>query len=111
MGKFKIFGIAVGGIAAIMLVMFVFGLFGLGWFKFFGPKKEDIRREIFENTQSYVHGKIQDLAKYKLEYDSATNDNSKEAIRQIILSRFAEFDDSKIKAAGLRQFLVKQRGY
>ncbi|KKL04271.1 hypothetical protein LCGC14_2617760 [marine sediment metagenome] len=109
--KLKIFGITVGGLIALLLLMVVLGLFGLGWFKFFGPKYEDVRRDIFENTQSYVHGKIQALAKYKNEHDRAESPAGKEAIRQLIINQFAEFDETKIKAAGLRNFLTNMRGY
>jgi hypothetical protein len=111
MGKFKIAGIGIGVLVGFLALQFVLGLYGLAWFKFFEPKKEDIRREIFENTQSYVHGKIQDLAKYKLEYDALKDPSAKEAIRQVIVMRFAEFDETKIKSSGLRNFLVQQRGY
>ena len=82
MSKSKIFGLSVGGLALFLVIMFIFGLYGLGWFKFFGPKTENIKREIFENTQSYVHGKIQDLAKYYDEYNQADGVDEKEAIRQ-----------------------------
>ena len=102
----KWFGIGIG----ILALFFVFGLYGLGWQKFFLPKQENIRRQIFEQTQSYVHGKIQDLAKYKDEYDNADID-SKETIRQTIILRFAEFDETKIKSASLRNFLIQTRGY
>ena len=99
-----------GFVAAVIAVIFVIGLFGLGWNKFFLPKQENIRRDVFEETQSYVHGKIQDLAKYKLEYDNASTEEQ-DALRFIIVNRFAEFDETKIKAAGLRNFLTKIRGY
>jgi cell division septal protein FtsQ len=97
-------------LAAVVVVIFVIGLLGLGWQKFFKPKYENVRREVFENTQSYVHGKIQDLAKYKVEYENAETSN-REVIRQVIIVRFAEFDESKIQTTGLRNFLVQMRGY
>jgi len=93
-----------------LVVLFLLGLYGLGWMKFFEPKKENIRREIFEQTQSYTHGKIQDLAKYYDEY-SKSDTSGKEAIRQMIIMRFAEFDAEKIKSAKLRNFLTNTRGY
>lgn len=110
MSNIKMVGIGIGSIVGILIISFIFGLYGLGWMKFFGPKKENIRREIFEQTQSYVHGKIQDLAKYQDEYNSA-DINGKEAVRQLIIVRFAEFDETKIKPARLRNFLVSMRGY
>lgn len=112
-GVMKIFGLVFGAVATLALLIglaFVLEVGGLQWKMYFAPKHENVRREVFEETQSYVHGKIQDLAKYKGEYDKA-DDEGKEAIRHLIVIRFAEFDDSKIKASGLRGFLVKMRGY
>jgi hypothetical protein len=109
-GKIKIFGYSVGGLAIVLTVVFVLGLFGLGYYKFFAPKKENIRREVFEETQSYVHGKIQDLAKYREEYYRSTDDG-KEALKATIIMRFAEFDETQIRSPELRQFLKETRGY
>ena len=108
--KWKWIGIGIGSLIGILLLFFVFGLYALGWMKFFEPKKENIRREIFEQTQSYVHGKIQDLAKYYEEYEKA-DANSKESIRQLIIVRFAEFDEAKIRSTKLKTFLTSMRGY
>ncbi len=102
----KVVGIFVGS----LILLFVIGLYGLGWMKFFEPKKENIRREIFEQTQSYVHGKVQDLAKYQDEYNKA-GVGGKESIRQLIILRFAEFDETQIRPVKLRNFLTNMRGY
>ncbi len=100
----------IGIVILILALLFLLGLYGLGWFKFFAPKTENIRREVFENTQSYTHGKIQDLAKYCEEYNKS-NSTGREAIKQLILFRFAEFDARKINSEQLKQFLVQTRGY
>ena len=107
----KTVGIVLGGFVGLLLIIFIFGVFELGWMKFFEPKKENIRREIFEETQSYVHGKIQDLAKYYDEYNKADLQSDKETIRQLIIMRFAEFDETKIRSVRLRNFLTNMRGY
>jgi hypothetical protein len=99
------------GLVVLVAVAFVLGLGGLQWKRFFAPRHENVRREVFEETQSYVHGKVQDLAKYKDEYDKADSAEDREAVRQVIVLRYAEFDETKIKAAGLRAFLVRMRGY
>jgi len=100
----------VGLCLSALVVLFLLGLYGLGWMKFFEPKKENIRREIFEQTQSYTHGKIQELAKYHDEYNKADT-SGKEALRQMIILRFAEFDETKIRSQKLRNFLTNTRGY
>jgi len=99
-------GIFVG----VLTLFFLFGLYSLGWMKFFEPKRENIRREIWEQMQSRVHGVVQDLAKYKYEYEKADS-NGKEVIRQVILQRFAQFDEKKIESENLRNFLTRMRGY
>ena len=79
-------------------------------FKFFEPKKENIRREIFENTKSYTHGKIQDLAKLYQEYQKADPDG-KETIKTLVQSQFSDFDAEKINNYKLQIFLTNMRGY
>jgi len=106
----KIIGWSLLAFAGVLILAFVMGLYGLGWKKFFKPKEENIDRQVFEQTQSFVHGKIQDLARYYDEYNRAEEDE-KEAIRQTIIIRFAEFDESKVSSMKLRQFLITMRGY
>ena len=110
MGKFKMFGMSVGGITLTLVIVFALGLLGLGWDKFFLPKQENIKRDVYVNTQSYVSGKIQDISKYYNEYNKA-DAVGKGALRQIIITQFAEFDESKIKSQTLRGFLISMRGY
>ncbi len=93
-----------------LMVPFLIGLYSLGMFKFFAPKTENIKREIFENTKSYLHGVQQDLGKYYLEYQKA-DDAGKGAIRATIQMRFAEVDVNKLQSPELRLFLTTTRGY
>ena len=106
MSKWRITGYVLGGLVGL----FVVGLLSLGATKFFGPRQENIRRNIFENTQSYVHGKTQDLSKYYAEYTEADAEG-KESIKALIVMQFADFDESDIRSARLRSFLVQMRGY
>lgn len=98
------------GILIFVVLSFLIGMFTLSYYKFFAPKFGDAKRRVFEEQQSYVHGKIQDLAKYYDEYTTAPVAD-KEAIRKLIIMRFAEFDKSKIQSSALRGFLKKMRGY
>ena len=100
-------GVFVGFLALI----FILELFRLGMFKFFAPKKENIRREVFENTKSYTHGLVQDLSKYWNEYRKAESQDDKNAIKGIVRVRFAEFDIDKLNSPQLKQFLINMRGY
>lgn len=106
MKKWQIVGITL----AVLTVPVFLGLYQLGMFKFFAPKFEDVRRDVFENTKSYLHGVQQDLGKYYLEYQTADEDG-KTAIRATIQMRFAEVDVSKLQSPKLQQFLTQTRGY
>ena len=59
---------------------------------FFKPKWQNVERKTFEQTQSFNHGKRQDLAKYYLEYTKSNDMGDKEAIAIVIRSQFADFD-------------------
>lgn len=109
--KLKIAGLSVSAFIGIIALVFLIGFVGLGYKKVFYPAHENINREVFENTQSYVHGKIQDLAKYKVEYNKTTDPTEQQAIRTIINQQFAQFDSAKIQDANLRNFLVQMRGF
>lgn len=65
-------------------------------YKFFAPKYEDARRDVFENTQSYIQGKRQELNKYRLEYMRAKDPLDKEAIKMMILHSMANIDKDKL---------------
>lgn len=98
-------------IVIFLALLFTLELLGLQWTRFFAPKRENIRREVFENTKSYTYGKIQDLSKYYVKYQKANNVENKTAIANLIRMQFAEFDEKKINNAKLKQFLIDTRGY
>ena len=110
----KIFGYICAGIVSLILIIVILiglGLFQLEWMKFFNPKKEEIRREVYEQTQSYTHGKAQELAKYYEEYTKAKTTEDKELIKNLIQFKFAEFDQSTLNSEKLKTFLSNMRGY
>ena len=88
----------------IAALTYVFGWFGVGYTKTVGKAQENANREVFEQTQSYVEGKRQELTKYRLEYMEDKDSTDREAIRRTILSSFANFDENKLPA-DLQQFL------
>lgn len=92
----------------ICLIGFAFlsELIGLHWMHYFGVKESNIEREMFEETKSYNEGKIQDLIKYKYEYDLA-DEKEKQIIANTIRHMFADYDEEKIKSEELKTFLKK----
>ena len=89
-----------------VLLVLCFGLtwMGIEWRGFFGPKRAVIEREIFEETPSYRHGKIQDLTRYRFQYMKATSDEARSAIASTVRLQFAQFDVRSLDQAELRKF-------
>ena len=110
MGKVKTGFKISGSLIVVLAIIFALGLAGLGWKAFFKPKHENIERKVFENTKSYTHGMSQELAKHYSEYQKGTA-TEKKIIRNVIKSRFADFDEAKIRTQALKSFLLRMRGY
>lgn len=72
-------------------------------YKFWAPKQEQVRREVFEQTKSYNQGMIQELQNMQFEYVKATPDQ-KAALRSLILHRAADFPEDKMPS-DLRAFI------
>jgi hypothetical protein len=79
------------GIVVICGLVFGAECLDLVNFGFFAPKYENVHRKVFEQTQSYVEGKRQDLTKYYEEWRRSDKEG-KEGIRSIVLESFANFD-------------------
>jgi uncharacterized protein HemX len=98
------------GFIACLIVILAIGL-GLGWFNVFATKtvgkaQQNANRAVFEQTQSYVEGKRQELIKDYHEWINADKD-SKKSIEAIVRASFASFDESKIEQPELYSFLKK----
>lgn len=96
--------IVIGSIIGLFLLIFLANEFSIFGTKFWGVRKENARREVFENTQSYVEGKRQELIKLHHEWNKASADD-KIAIEATIRMNFANFDESKIEQPELYSFL------
>ena len=85
---------------------------GLSWvvmgnefflYKFFAPKQEQVRREVFEQTKSYRQGMIQELENMQFQYVQA-DDEHKKALKFMILHRAADFPQDDMPS-DLRSFV------
>ena len=92
--------------AIILVIVFGLSLVFLDWGSFLEKRRTDQRRDIFKSSQSYNEGKIQDLLRYRLEYNKADREGKK-ILADTIRHMFADFDESKIKIDKLRVFLKK----
>lgn len=78
-------------VLAIFLAPWVLNSQSLSLFKFFSPRTEQVRREVFETSKAYREGTAQELENLHLEYLGATTDEQRGAIRAVILHRTANF--------------------
>lgn len=101
----------IGIIVLIAVIAFGLELAGLEWTRFFAPKRANIEREVFENTKSFTHGKIKELAKHYQEYNEVGSADDRQIIKNVIRESFADFDKGKINTQKLKDFLTEMRGY
>jgi hypothetical protein len=105
-------GLMFVGILLIMGVIgFGFDILNIQKKRITEPMKENVRREVFENTQSYVHGKRQELAKAYGEWSKTEDVTKKSAIEEVIKVTFSDFPANEINNDNLRKWLVSTRGY
>ena len=100
--------------AVVLLVVLLFiGFFlGLGWlvqgnqfflYRYFAPREESVRREVFEQSKAYNQGMIQELQNMQFEYVKADAEH-KQALASIILHRAADYPEDRMPA-DLRVFI------
>lgn len=89
---------------------FVANGMGLISYKFFGPKWEDAKRDVFENTNSFTKAKVQEATKYRLEYLRAKDPVERNAIKVTIAQSLADFDEDKyVKNDELREWISQMK--
>lgn len=106
----KIIWLSIISFIGLLALVFMLNVYGLASFAFFAPKQAKVERHVFENTPSYVQGKIQDLSNYKLQIDTSKDLSNKAAIKATIRSQFANFNISDCPDE-LKLFLQDIRGY
>jgi len=93
---FAAIGIFVGFLVVMIGLNFMFGWVNVGYTKTVGKAQQNAERTVYEESQSYVEGKRQEINKYRLEYKREKDPQAKEAIRQTILQSVANFDLEKL---------------
>jgi hypothetical protein len=102
--------LAIGIIVGMTAIGFYSGFIGNIYDATVGKQHMDVERTNFKESKSYVEGMIQDLAKYKRQYDQAQTDSDKKTILNFVNNEFANFDASKIEDSALLNFLNQARG-
>lgn len=88
--------ITIGVIVGLFVLVFAANEFEIFGTRFWGVRKENARREVFEQTQSYVEGKRQELV--KLHHEWVTADSAdKKVIEAVVRQSFANFDETKLQ--------------
>ena len=84
-----------------VVVMGILGFLGnyIGFFNyaFFAPKQEQVRYNVFKESQAYNDGMIRDLEDLKMTYQQA-DANGKTALKGTILHRFSIYDKNRLPA-------------
>ena len=95
---FKVFGYAF----LVLLAIYVLGFFATGGelaiYRFWAPQMEDVKREVFEQTQSYVQGKNTYIARLRRDYESSEGPQ-RESIHRLILSEAETIDEGNLTAS------------
>jgi hypothetical protein len=103
-------GIAATVVYIVVSVALLFGavtagnFFGLWSYSFFAPKYEKARRDVYENTPSFVRGATRDLENLRIEYLSAKNEEHKLVLADTIRHRASSIDRENLTPE-LRSFL------
>lgn len=88
----------------------------LGWgltyndfamYRYFAPKQEAVRRQVFEQTKSYNQGMIQELQNMQFQYEQA-DPKHRAALADLILHRSADYNVDLLPP-DLRSFIAELR--
>jgi hypothetical protein len=90
-------------LALLVAICFLYGIGFLATggdlliYRFWAPKMENAKREVFENTQSYVQGKTEYIGKLRYQYLAAEPNSAQQAsLRMLILSEASTVDLDKL---------------
>lgn len=82
-------------IGSIVGLSYGFGWIGVHQTKTITKAQRNADREVFEQTNSFVKGKRQEILKYYKEWQQAETETDKKAIENILSMSLADFDEDK----------------
>ncbi len=94
MEYFKIILATLMGIILLGALGFAFTAVDFASYRFWAPKQENVRREVYENTKSYRDGLRRDFDNLYLQYVSAKTVDEKDAVLSVIRHRASGVDPS-----------------
>lgn len=87
MSFFKFIGAFVGALILLGIIAMAVNATAYGNYKFWAPKQEQVRREVFENTKSYRDGLRRDFDNLYLQYQEEKDPNTQAAIKSVMRHR------------------------
>lgn len=91
----KTLGYCLLGAVFITALSFFSGILDVSLLNTFGVRKADVQRRIFEQSQSYNEGMLQDLEHLAVQYEMANGDQ-KLALKALVIHRFEIFPQDKL---------------
>ena len=101
-----------GALAALVLLTYIgfgFGELQALYNRTVGSDISSSQTDMFYKSKGYTDGMAQELSKYKLELTQTKDETARGAIIAHINEEFADFDESQIQNADLKQFLKDVR--
>lgn len=108
---FKGFGLLVLVSALLLGLTYGFGWFGVGYTKTVGKAQKKAEREVYEQTNSFVKGKKQEVIKYYKEFLEAETAEEKQAIKSIVSMSLADFNEDEYITEPKLLIFIKQSKY
>lgn len=99
------FFIGVGLFIVLLTVGFVLTGYDYANYKFWAPKYENARRQVFENTQSYVEGKVGYLTQLRYQYET----DPRPELKILILTEASTIDNNKLPL-DMQAFIYSLKG-
>ena len=93
---FKGLLLTVLALGLLLALTFSLNLFGFANYSFFAPKINQVQTNVFKQSQAYNDGMANDLGDLKIQYLDAKSQEQRDAIRAIIMQRFASYDKSSL---------------
>lgn len=80
----------VAGVGLFLVLMFGLSYYYLSLNRFFAPKQEELRRQVFEQSNSYNAGMLRDLENIEMQYNAASPE-AKAGLKAIAIHRFSVY--------------------
>lgn len=92
---------------AIVVLVILGGLGGVGYTLTIGKWQKNAEREVFKDSVAYTEQAASFLAKSYKEYNEVETDTERNTIMEYVILRYPNLDTNSIDNSTLRQFYIK----